>query len=147
MKPLKVFAITLVLLVHGAGALAAESTSQFVKREAPRGITTTFYACLDKADSDVIAIGSCLSAERHTQDARLNAAYKALLGKLHGKAKEQLVSAERAWLVFHEKSDGFEAALYSNEVVDNLQVTQNEMFRLCERANALEKYLPIANDQ
>lgn len=147
MKTVKTLAISLVLLAYGASAFAVESTSQFIKRDAPKGITAGFYVCIDKAGSDAIATAACLSSERQTQDARLNAIYKALLGKLNSKAKERLVNAERAWLEFQSKSGSFEAALYSSDQVDNLQVTQNEIFRLCERADALEKYLAIANDQ
>lgn len=147
MQTIKTLAIAFALCVYAAGAWAADSTSQVIKRQAPRGITTTFYACIDKAGSDTIALGGCLSAEKKTQDGRLNATYKALLGKLNGKAKDGLVNAERAWLDFHNKSGDFEAGLYGDEAVADLQVTQNEIFRLCERANALDKYLSIANDQ
>ncbi|MFC4763897.1 lysozyme inhibitor LprI family protein [Dyella koreensis] len=147
MKTVKTLAISAALLICATGAIAADSTSQIIKRDAPKGITAAFYVCIDKAGSDTIAIGSCLTTERQTQDARLNAAYKALLGKLNAKAKERLVSAERTWLEFHSKSSSFESALYSNEVVDDLQVTENEVFRLCERANTLDKYLTITNDQ
>jgi|SRR5579859_3822321 len=147
MKTVKTLAITLALLVYGAGAIAADSTSQVIKRQAPQGITTSFYACIDKAGSDTVATGACLSAEKKTQDSRLNTTYKALLAKLTGKAKDELVSTERAWLDFHNKNGDFEATLYGEESVADLQVTQNEIFRLCERANALEKYLAVANDQ
>lgn len=147
MNPVKTLALALVLLVYGAGAIAADSTSQVIKRQAPKGVTATFYSCIDRAGSDTVASGACLSAEKKTQDARLNTSYKALLGKLNGKAKEELVSAERAWLEFHHKNGDFEVALYGDETVADLQVTQNEMFRLCERADALDKYLSIANDQ
>ncbi|WP_266156578.1 lysozyme inhibitor LprI family protein [Dyella silvatica] len=147
MRTVKTLALSLALLVYGAAALAADSTSQVIKRQAPKGITTTFYACIDKAGSDTVATAACLSAEKKTQDTRLNTTYKALLGKLNGKAKDGLVSAERAWLDFHNKNGDFEVTLYGNEAVADLQLTQNEIFRLCERANALDKYLTIANDQ
>ncbi|WP_266172184.1 lysozyme inhibitor LprI family protein [Dyella subtropica] len=147
MNIVKTLAITFALLGYGAGAIAAESTSQVIKHQAPRGITTTFYACIDKAGSDTVATGACLSAEKQTQDTRLNTAYKALLAKLKDKAKDELIAAERAWLDFHHKNGDFEATLYGDASVADLQVTQNEIFGLCERANALEKYLSIANDQ
>jgi uncharacterized protein YecT (DUF1311 family) len=146
MKKISMLAMAFACLAYAAGA-AADSTAQVVKREAPKGITTTFYSCIDKAGSDTIAIGACLSAEKATQDGRLNTTYKALLGKLKGKAKEQLVSAERAWLDSHNKNGDFEVSLYGDGSAADMQVTQNEIFRLCERANTLEKYLSIANDQ
>ncbi|ULU24660.1 lysozyme inhibitor LprI family protein [Dyella terrae] len=108
-------------------------TARFQPQERPR--ITAF-----------IAIAACLTTERAAQDGRLNTTYKALLGKLQGEAKDDLVTAERAWLDFHNKSDSFESALYSDGRVADLEVTQNEVFRLCERANTLERYLSIAND-
>jgi uncharacterized protein YecT (DUF1311 family) len=147
MQTIKTIAISLALLAFGTGAMAADSTSQVIKRQAPNGINASFYTCIDKAGSDTVATSACLSAEKKAQDTRLNTTYKALLAKLNGKAKDGLVSSERAWLDFHNKSGNVEAALYGDETVADLQVTQNEIFRLCERANTLDKYLSIANDQ
>lgn len=133
------------LLAYSAAAHAA-STGDIIKQQAPKGITSTFYACVDQAGSDTIALGACLSAERKTQDARLNRAYRTLLGSLHGNAKDRLVTAERAWLDLQKKNGDFDAALYGDASVADLQVTQNEMFRLCERADWLEKYAVVAKD-
>ena len=147
MKTARMLTVTFVLLTYGATAIASDSTSQVIRREAPKGITTTFYTCIDKAGSDTIAMGACLTTEKTTQDARLNSAYKALLGKLHGKAKDQLINAERAWLKFQNEDGTFQNLLYGDEIVDNLDLTQNEIFSLCKRANELDSYLSIANDQ
>jgi uncharacterized protein YecT (DUF1311 family) len=147
MRTAHILAITLALLVTGSSAFAADSTSQVIKRQAPKGITASFYTCVDKAGSDTTAQGACLSAEKKTQDTRLNTTYKALTAKLTGKAKDNLLNAERAWLDFHNRNGDFEASLYGDEPVADLQVTQNEIFRLAERADALDKYLTIANDQ
>ena len=89
----------------------------------------------------------CQSAEKKRQDARLNAAYKLLLGKQRDTAKDNLVRAERAWLDLHNTSKAFESSLYDSETVGSFQVMQKEIFRLCERANVLEEYLSIANDR
>ena len=147
MKTARTLAVSLALLVYGAAAVAADSTRQVIQRNAPKGITTAFYTCIDKAGSDTVALAACLSTEKTAQDARLNTTYKALLGKLHGKAKDQLISAERAWLKFQNEDGTFQNLLYGDETVDDLQLTQNEIFRLCERANALDKYLSVANDK
>jgi uncharacterized protein YecT (DUF1311 family) len=147
MRTAHILAITLALLVTGRSAFAADSTSQVIKRQAPKGITASFYTCVDKAGSDTTAQGACLSAEKKTQDTRLNTTYKALTAKLTGKAKDNLLTSERAWLEYHNKNGDFEASLYGDEPVADLQVTQNEIFRLAERADALDKYLTIANDQ
>ncbi|WNL47521.1 lysozyme inhibitor LprI family protein [Dyella sp. BiH032] len=139
--------LTLALLANGTVALAADSTSQVIKRDAPKGISAAFYACIDKAGSDTTASAACLMDEKQKQDARLNAAYKKLLAKLDSKAKDQLVAAERAWLDLQGKTGRLETSLYGDETISNLQLTQNEIFRLCERANELEKYLSLADDQ
>lgn len=141
------YAITFALLVHGTAAIAADSTSQVISRDAPKGISATFYTCIDEASSDTVALAACLSNEKTRQDDRLNATYMALLGKLNPKAKDGLINAERAWLKFEDTNGEFEASLYVDEIIDNLQLTQNETFHLCERANALEKYLATANDR
>jgi uncharacterized protein YecT (DUF1311 family) len=145
MKTARTLIVTFALLTYGAIAIAADSTSQVIRREAPKGITTTFYTCIDKAGSDTIAIGACLSTEKTTQDARLNTTYKALLGKLHGKARDQLISAERAWLKFQNEDGTFQSLLYGDEIIDNLDLAQNEIFSLCRRADELDRYLSIAN--
>lgn len=145
MKTVRTLAIALTLLAYGAVAVASDSRSQAIQSHAPKGITTAFYACVDKADSDTVAIAACLTDEQTRQDNRLNATYKALLGKLAPKAKDALIRSEREWLKFQEANGEFENSLYGNEIIDNLQLTQNEMFRLCERANALGTYLIVAN--
>jgi len=147
MKRIRITAIALALFAYGAAAGAVESTSELIRRDAPKGITEAFYACIDKADSNDIEEAACLSDEEDIQDSRLNRTYKALLGKLDGEAKEQLVSSERAWLAFHHKSAGLESTLYGNELIANLQVSQNGIFRLCERANTLGEYLSLVSDE
>jgi uncharacterized protein YecT (DUF1311 family) len=146
-KTARTLIVAFALLTHGAFAFASDSRSQSIKGHAPKGITTAFYTCVDKANSDTVAIAACLSAEQTRQDNRLNASYKALLGKLTPKAKDALIRAEREWLKFQETNGEFENSIYGNETVADLQLTQNEMFRICERANALDTYLIVANMQ
>ncbi len=137
----------LALLIYAVAATATDSRSQDIKSYAPEGITTAFYRCVDSADSDTIAISACLTDEQTRQDDRLNATYKILLSKLAPEAKNALVHAEREWLKFQEANGEFENSIYGNETIANLQLAQNEMFRVCERANALDTYLIVANVQ
>jgi uncharacterized protein YecT (DUF1311 family) len=141
------FILSLALSAYGSGALAYESTAEVIKRQAPTGISDVFYGCVEKAESDNIALAACQSAETKRQDARLNAAYKSLLGQQGGAAKDNLIRAERAWLDFHNTSKTVESSLYGSETVSSFEVAQKELFRLCERANVLEEYLSIAIDQ
>jgi len=137
--------VTFALLAYGTASLAADTLSQRIQRHAPRGITAAFYSCIDQADSNAIGSGACLSAEKTRQDHRLNTTYQALLGKLDPKAKSALVIAEREWLKSQDATGRFEDALYGEESVANLEVSQNEIFRICERANALAMYLSVAS--
>jgi uncharacterized protein YecT (DUF1311 family) len=147
MKRISMAAVAFVLFAYGAGAGAEESNSALIRRSAPKGITEAFYACIDKANYNEIAVAACLSAEQDIQDGRLNRTYKALLGKLDSKGKEQLVDAERAWMGFRSKTSALESTLYGGEIIANLEVSQRDVFRLCERANALDDYLSLVNDQ
>lgn len=147
MKMLSTFAVALVLALQATAAAAEERTSQVIRQQAPKGITEAFYRCIDKADSDMIASAYCLTTEQERQDKRLNVNYNALLAKLGPEAKKELVLAERAWLKFQDANGALESSVYGSEIIDNLQVTQNEIFRICERANALDDYLFVANLQ
>ena len=60
------------------------------------------------------------------------------------KAKDSLVSAERAWIDSTTKDRAFEATIYSDVQVDDLQLSQNDVFRTCERSNVLENYLELS---
>ncbi|CAJ0777907.1 MULTISPECIES: lysozyme inhibitor LprI family protein [Ralstonia] len=133
--------VAVALLAHSIGAFAAESLANGVKRRAPQGISTKLYACVDKAPDNPDAIGACLSTEKTAQDERLNRAYQTLSSKLNGKAKDALASSEQAWQDFHTRTAALETAIYGKDKLDDLQRLENEVFRLSERANALDKYL------
>lgn len=135
--------VALALLAHSAGASAAQTLANGIKRRAPQGISTKLYACVDKAGDSPDAIGTCLSAEKAAQDDRLNATYKTLLGKLSGQAKDALVDSQQAWQDFHAKTAALESGLYGKGTLNDLQRLENEIFRLSERANALDKYLAV----
>lgn len=147
MKMLSALATVLIFTCYATGARADESTSQIIRQQAPAGITEALYQCIDKADSNMVATAACLTAEKNRQDKRLNANYKALLAKLTPESKKQLVLAERAWLKFKETNGAFENTIYGDEIISNLELTQNEVFSLGARADVLEKYLDIASDK
>lgn len=147
MNCIRMSAITLALFAYGTAAGAVGSASAHIRPNAPKGITEAFYACIDKADYDSLAVAACLSAEEDVQDARLNRTYKALMGKLDSEARKELVNSERAWLAFDGKSSRLESTLYGSEVVANLEVSQRRIFRKCARANTLDRYLSLASDE
>lgn len=146
MKKIRACNLVFALLAFGASAYASDRTSDVIRQHAPKGISATFYSCIDTAASEFVALAACLSNERSAQDKRLNTTYKALLGKLDAKSKANLLSAERSWLKFQNDDGTFQNELYGDEGVANLQLTQNEIFSICRRANTLDSYLAVAND-
>jgi len=144
---IQTWGLALTLMACGASAVAAESQSDFIRSMAPKGVTATFYGCIDKANGDHIAEAACLTDEKSVQDKRLNTIYKALERKLDGSEREKLVAAERAWLAFRDKSVTLENAVYGDQSIADMQLTQNDIFALCERANTLQTYLDIVNDR
>jgi uncharacterized protein YecT (DUF1311 family) len=147
MKHARTLALAIALLAYGAAAAASESTSDLIRRDAPKGISETFYACIDKARTNTIEVAACVSQERARQDHRLNLAYAALLQKLNPEQRTNLVAAERAWLRLRDSTLEFEDSLYSDDAVDNLQVAENEVFVICKRADELQEYLAIASGE
>jgi uncharacterized protein YecT (DUF1311 family) len=125
-------------------AANAESMSQSIRKIAPRGVNASFYACLDKAGTSAIDEASCIADEESAQDARLNKAYKKLLGSLKGNMKPALVASEKEWLNSRSKDSAFETLLYGGDSQpSNLAQEQSNMFKLVVRANTLEEYLAI----
>lgn len=147
MKQISTIAIAFALLAYVVAAGATDSTSDLIRRDAPKGITETFYKCIDEADTSNIEEAACISQERERQDRRLNATYAALLHKLNPDQKKRLLAAERTWLKLRDSTIDFEDSLYSNDIVDNLQVAQNELFVICRRADELKEYIAIADGE
>lgn len=141
-----VIAFALFACTCACAAAAAERPSDRIRRDAPKGITETFYACIDEAKFSDIDKAYCVSQERERQDRRLNASYRALLHRLDGDQKKDVIEAERAWLKWQEKTSQVEGALYGSELMGNLEVTENETFALCRQANQLDEYLALANE-
>jgi uncharacterized protein YecT (DUF1311 family) len=158
MKRIHSFVVAVVLghiCSEAYGQTPTDSTAQVIRSQAPKGITGGFYACIEEADlnSDQLALGACVTAERKVQDNRLNAVYKSVLGKLNGQEKEELIIAQRAWLEFHQKSAGIEFPLYgvdsdsASRSGAGFEVGLQVIFRLCERANTLDRYASLASDR
>lgn len=144
MKRIGMTAITLALVAYGTAAMAAESTSDVIRRDAPEGISEAFYACIDRANSSAIEEAYCISEERELQDKRLNTTYQTLLHKVNEGQKKHLVEAERAWLKLQDANTQFEDTVYGREIVDNLQLAENELFAIGRRADQLDQYLAVA---
>lgn len=70
--------------------------------------------CLAHADSNA-AMHSCVDAERERWDARLNAAYRAILAtaEFDARGKAELRDAQRAWVTFRDKACDAEGDLFA----------------------------------
>jgi len=131
-----------VLIATGLPAQAAETrTTQAMRNGAPKGLTESFFRCIDAAGLSESKISSCISTEKKGQDARLNKAYGVLMTNLDPEARDSVRAAERAWLDFNTKSVVAETAIGGANQVANIDVSQAELFRFCERANVLEDYV------
>jgi uncharacterized protein YecT (DUF1311 family) len=129
--------IATAMFVFAASA-AAGDVGTTMKKSAPRGISDSFFACSDRAGYDEDALGSCITAEKKQQDARLNKAYAALMAKLSGKAKDDLRDAERAWLTYVKKSYDAELGIHGQDKTVNVDLATHELYRYCQRANELD---------
>jgi uncharacterized protein YecT (DUF1311 family) len=70
-------------------------------------------ACLDKPESQSThAMVACFNNEADIWDALLNAEYQRLLGVIEGKAKEDVVKAQRQWVVLRDADCAIPYALF-----------------------------------
>lgn len=116
-------------------------TTQAMRHGAPKGLTETFFSCINAAGLDQARMSGCIATERRGQDVRLNKAYAVLMSTLDPRSKEAVRLAERAWLDFNTKTVAAETAIGGANEVTNIDVSQAELFRYCERANVLEDYV------
>ena len=140
------FAAALLAAFAQTASATDAGTAQSIKNGAPKGISETFYACVERASGDLAAQGTCTSTEKKNQDARLNRAYKKLLANLDGNKRESVKIAERSWLDFNAKSVDAELALRGEDKTASIEAALSELLRFCSRANELEKFAFIAGD-
>lgn len=149
MKTAYSIVVAIALMGCNGYATAAEfkRTSQIIKHIAPKGISNAFYACIDDSKTNKIATAACLKDEERAQQARLNDSYNKLLEKLGREGKVQLVTTQQAWMKFRDEEEDLQSHIYGRELIDDLEMLQNDIFKLCDRANSLERYAIIANDR
>lgn len=71
--------------------------------------TKQFAMCMDKSGGVTAKMLSCIATETRTQDARLNGAYKKLVGQLTASRKSQLVEVQRMWIKYRDANCTFYA--------------------------------------
>jgi uncharacterized protein YecT (DUF1311 family) len=109
----------------------------------PQGLSDALSKCMTSA-TGTLAQAECLTDERERQDARLNKVYKQLIGRLQGQRREQLVSAQRAWIQLQQSDgDARESILYDIGQIGNLQSVENDARAIRQRADLLERHLKV----
>lgn len=109
----------------------------------PQGLSDTLTKCMTNA-TGTLAQAECLTDERERQDARLNKVYKQLIGRLQGQRREQLVSAQRAWIQLQQSDgDARESILYDIGQIGNLQSVENDARAIRQRADLLERHMKM----
>jgi uncharacterized protein YecT (DUF1311 family) len=131
-----------------AGAQSQETASASPApkngNDVSQGLSKRFAECMARAQGN-IEQADCLTAERDLQDARLNKAYKALIGQLQGDRRDKMVEAQRAWVQLQQKDGIFEASVLDElGPMGSLQQVENETRAIGRRADLLERYLEIS---
>lgn len=88
-------------------ALAIAATLPLVSIAQVASLSKQFDACMDKSGGVTQGMVECMVAETKRHDARLNKAYKALMGSLNPERQKQLQEAQRAWLKFRDSNCAF----------------------------------------
>lgn len=82
------------------GATNAETPSE------PSQYSQAYNICMDEVSATTSMV-ECISAEHEVQDAKLNAAYKTLMGTLSTDRKKQLRTAQLAWIAYRDANCEF----------------------------------------
>lgn len=77
-------------------------------------LSKIFDACMAKADGERGAIATCYEKEFPAQDARLNVAYKKLLGDLDESRRIYLRDTQRDWIKSRDSTCALTIKLYHN---------------------------------
>lgn len=87
--------------------LAIAATLPLMSTAQEASLSKQFDACMDKSGGVTQSMVECMVAETKRHDARLNKAYKALMGSLTPERQKQLQEAQRAWLKFRDTNCAF----------------------------------------
>lgn len=87
--------------------VAAAAGLPFAAQAQTASLSKQFSACMDKSGGVTMDMIECIGVETQRQDARLNKAYKALMGGLKAERKKELQEAQRAWIKFRDTNCGF----------------------------------------
>lgn len=110
---------------------------------APRGLSTTYLNCRKQARGGVDQ-ERCIEREQTLQDDRLARVYDRLRYELDGSARTRLMDAQYAWEQSNAQARDLDDSLYGGSQAESLQRAEAALWRICARADELEKYLGAA---
>ena len=118
---MKTMTLAIATILLGTGGMA----------QAQSGLSRAYTACTDRAGSNIVQSGMCAQTEIVAQDARLNKAYKQVMGQLASNPTRRtaLRDRQRSWLKARDYQCNIDGGTFDmNCVVE----------RTAERADQLE---------
>ena len=108
----------------------------------PARADDAYDACLREADASMREMGDCGGAWIEREDARLNAAWQALLAELPEESQPMLRDEQRAWLAYRDRSCLFylDPAAYGS-IGRHLSYPSCRAFVIAQRTQALNEIL------
>ncbi|WP_255423956.1 lysozyme inhibitor LprI family protein [Xanthomonas sp. SI] len=110
---------------------------------APKGLSATYLSCRKQARGGVDQ-ERCIEREQTLQDDRLARVYDRLRYELDGSARARLMEAQYAWEQSNAQARDLDNSLYGGSQAESLQRAEAALWRICARADELEKYLGAA---
>ncbi|MBV6273383.1 DUF1311 domain-containing protein [Alcaligenaceae bacterium CGII-47] len=92
---------------HALTVLTALACLSFSTQAQENNLNKQYSACMDRSGGVTEDMIDCMTAEHQRQDGRLNKAYKALMDDLDAERKNQLKTAQRAWIKFRDANCDF----------------------------------------
>ncbi|MFZ5638097.1 MAG: lysozyme inhibitor LprI family protein [Pseudomonadota bacterium] len=111
-----------------------------------QGVRESYWQCVHSDDRALLDKSFCTAEETEFQDRRLNAVYQRLSRKVDGEQRALLLASQRSWLDFRAKDQELEVSLFGSEQIENLQISEREMLRISDRADALEFFESISQE-
>ncbi|MDZ5603313.1 lysozyme inhibitor LprI family protein [Pseudomonas sp. RP23018S] len=96
-----------------------------------------YTQCMDTASSTSL-MSTCIQTETQAQDARLNQAYKQLMGKLDAQQKKGLREIQRSWMAYRDANCSFHGSL-DNGTLSRVNATMCVKDLTRDRAAELEQ--------
>ena len=122
------FAFSVLLLAFTHPTLSGEAQ-----------LSQQYSTCMNQPDSTTVSMIDCMAAETKQQDARLNKAYKELMGTLSAERKKDLRTAQRLWIKYRDANCSF---YYDPNGGSMARISANDciMNSTAERAKELELF-------